>query len=299
MSDVWDQLVDRALSSEPVVRPRVPTPYERTGPPALSAADEIEGQADGPTPSALVVPVQRPDGKPRGANDVGLAVPAPSPQPAPLAAAANGPPAIGPEANETDRRHRPLGAEVRRQPSAPGSPVKRDGTWSAAATDKHRAEGVRPAQQPAVPTMARSPQPVPRDSDGNMSHQDAPSVRLRIDAEPSPADSGGSTDAPIRPPLAVSPIVSPAVSPAMTPAVTPAESKRRSQEGRGEQIAPLGLDVRREMTASPPPAVHVTIGRLEIRAVPPARAEPKPVVAAPPARLSLDEYLKRRAEVSR
>jgi hypothetical protein len=60
-----------------------------------------------------------------------------------------------------------------------------------------------------------------------------------------------------------------------------------------------GLGDHRPMTASAPPAVHVTIGRLEIRAVPPARPEPQPVVAAPPARMSLDEYLKRSAEVSR
>jgi hypothetical protein len=42
-----------------------------------------------------------------------------------------------------------------------------------------------------------------------------------------------------------------------------------------------------------PPAIHVTIGRVEVRAVMPRVAEPKPAPPSPP-KVSLEEYLKQR-----
>jgi hypothetical protein len=51
------------------------------------------------------------------------------------------------------------------------------------------------------------------------------------------------------------------------------------------------------LTESPVRAVHVTIGRIEVRAVtPPASPEPKAASSRPSRALSLEDYLKQRVE---
>jgi hypothetical protein len=48
--------------------------------------------------------------------------------------------------------------------------------------------------------------------------------------------------------------------------------------------------------ASPEPVIHVTIGRIEVRAARQAKPKPRPARAAAAPRLSLDDYQRRRRE---
>ena len=104
--------------------------------------------------------------------------------------------------------------------------------------------------------------------------------------------------APLRPPIstartAVHPsvIVKPAATPdqaqregILSPAVRPLTPFARISP---PQVPPV-------VAAVPPPTIHVTIGRVEVRATPPAGARQRPPAAAAP-RLTLEEYLRRRA----
>lgn len=85
-----------------------------------------------------------------------------------------------------------------------------------------------------------------------------------------------------------------------TPSVTsaPADRDRRAPETvlSGVSIRPGGGLQERRPASSPeaqPPTVRVNIGRIEVRAVTPPPAPPRQTT--PPARLSLDDYLKQRS----
>ncbi|MEY2521161.1 MAG: hypothetical protein QOF24_2920 [Verrucomicrobiota bacterium] len=63
------------------------------------------------------------------------------------------------------------------------------------------------------------------------------------------------------------------------------------------KAAALSSAPREQLSANQPPAIHVTIGRVEVRAVM-APSAPLKAAAAPTPRISLEEYLKRRNRTS-
>lgn len=81
-----------------------------------------------------------------------------------------------------------------------------------------------------------------------------------------------------QPASTVPPVVIPRQTATLLPIVTP----RIEQSRRPEESAP------------PPPTIQVTIGRIEVRAMPPP-APSRPRVTTPPARLSLEDYLRSRS----
>lgn len=69
----------------------------------------------------------------------------------------------------------------------------------------------------------------------------------------------------------------------------------QSQVTPAQRFAHLGsANARRKQTPQPEPTIHVTIGRVEVRAAPPAAPPPKARRSEPPV-MSLDEYLRKRA----
>jgi hypothetical protein len=130
----------------------------------------------------------------------------------------------------------------------------------------------RPSELPAAPALSeRVPTPRPRPA------RTEPTARpMRESLEPKP-----------EPPPAVAPvthIVAPA--PATVSRVSPAPSREQARNGGAARN-----------DASAPRAIHITIGRIEVRAVhPPAEpAAPHPAPAS--SRITLEEYLKQRNRV--
>ncbi|NEQ22340.1 MAG: hypothetical protein F6K28_24755 [Microcoleus sp. SIO2G3] len=82
-----------------------------------------------------------------------------------------------------------------------------------------------------------------------------------------------------QPASTVPPVVVPRQAATLLPIVTPRLERSQRPE---------------EKAAPPPPTIQVTIGRIEVRAVPPP-APPRPRVTTPPARLSLEDYLRSRS----
>lgn len=291
MSDLWDQLVDRALATIPAVRPRAPIPYERVEPPARSATDDSQEWTELTVALERGAPsLQSHDSPPRPES----VAPALSPQPM-MISAPSAPREVGGVVHQERHRGRPRVAEVPSPMTVrPVAQVQGTATVAAtvAATDHRRADVGQPAQHSVGPLPTRSAAIVPRESSTDQPRQDLSATRLRASVAPSLDEAVGSVGPPIQLPSAVAS----AGSPVVPPARDAKELKPRLAAGRGTQVVPSSVTIHREMGATVPPAVHVTIGRLEIRAVPPARPEPKPVVTALPVRVTLEEYLKRRAE---
>lgn len=93
-------------------------------------------------------------------------------------------------------------------------------------------------------------------------------------------------------------LVRPRVSPLRQPADESGNDHSDDSRSRREQVVPRPLAPQRReqitsQAAEPPrPTINVTIGRIEVKALPPAAAPPqrKP----PPSLMSLDEYMRRR-----
>ncbi|MBI2203112.1 MAG: hypothetical protein HYU41_04570 [Candidatus Rokubacteria bacterium] len=98
---------------------------------------------------------------------------------------------------------------------------------------------------------------------------------------------------------------------AITPTLPAAATPRDAATSRAIEPAasPRGASARPLVPASTPrsdrdewprspsgPVVHVSIGRLEVRAVRPAPSPPRPAPRAPEPALSLDDYLRQRSE---
>jgi hypothetical protein len=94
-----------------------------------------------------------------------------------------------------------------------------------------------------------------------------------------------------------------AVSPRRQPSVLLSPSERSGL--KAEPVPWLSPKIQAEPLPRPPghsrhderPIVHVTIGRVEVRATPPPAARPRPQAPAPPV-MSLEEYLRLRASES-
>jgi hypothetical protein len=208
----------------------------------------------------------------------------------------------------------PLIGERRPQPVAGTWPNERpDGEEVAAAAGPPRREWARP---PAADNRPAEVRPVPifrdRPAPGDVAGDDG-AVPGRADrfgrdevmrpgAVTAPAAPSGPDTAIARPPAR------PDAGPA--PQRSPAAAAGRPRVERVVEIVPA----RRPPAGpgppppgGPPPAtetaprvVHVSIGRIEIRAVhPPAPPAPRAPAEPPPARLSLDDYLHGREEAGR
>jgi hypothetical protein len=83
----------------------------------------------------------------------------------------------------------------------------------------------------------------------------------------------------------------PAAAPGIVPApALPAPERMETSLAREQRENRLFLA---EAAPAPAPTIHVTIGRIEIRATPAAPAPARPAAPRPPG-MSLDDYLRRR-----
>lgn len=154
----------------------------------------------------------------------------------------------------------------------------------------------RPPHRPASPeTEATPPPPAPATAPFIMERV-ITETRLVERAEPSQT----------RPPQAEQPAIVPAVTTVPTPSSEPLPD--REQPAAVQKIivtqtrpftppqtpAPLPPPTPAAAAASPAPAIHVTIGRVEVRATPPAAKE-RPHRSQSPV-MSLDDYLRQRAK---
>jgi hypothetical protein len=155
---------------------------------------------------------------------------------------------------------------------------------------------------PASITAAR---PARQPEDGNQPLTDARRLTVsddhagaRLEATDHPNPAAGPAPRPAGSQAsAIQPLPPPPVSPApesklpvpVTPTV-PRGPAPRDFTGKAETPA---VRVPSRRAEPPPPAIHVTIGRVEVRAVPPAAPPPHPAQPTAP-RVSLDEYLRGR-----
>jgi len=303
VSDFLSRLADRALGSDPPVRPRLGSLFEPQRPVfpagpdwiwAPRAGDEAEppyagGEAEAPHAGGEVkVPrlgsaaaAPRPDGE---AARAAFGEPADGPwSPASVTAQAilvqqasepdNGragtsaPPAVSP-ARETTAHSWP-GAE------SPGrvAPAVRPSLWEPGRTGS-AAPGEPPphlSSRRVSPDRPEAAHPAPVSSAGFT----APSSRLGLPEEGWPAPPGQAPGGPPR-----------GSAGSRAPQVLPAPWSRSRDRDQGAAIP------------GPEPVINITIGRIDVRAWPESESgsAAKPAPRSRPEPLSLDEYLRRRGE---
>lgn len=122
--------------------------------------------------------------------------------------------------------------------------------------------------------------------------------RPEAEAEPAQPLTGATPETP-RPPRAALAFValvpsdgSPQQAQGLRPAASPLDSIAAAMAERAAGADPRPAIGRR---GTDPPVVHVSIGRVEVRAITaPAPVRERPAAPSPPAAISLDEYLERR-----
>jgi hypothetical protein len=92
------------------------------------------------------------------------------------------------------------------------------------------------------------------------------------------------------------PVAAPEAGERATPAPANGPESRIELRPREAAVFPKAAVVRGDVSPSPPaPIVHISIGRVDVRAVPPARpAAPSPAPVRKDDRVSLEEYLRPR-----
>lgn len=263
MSDVLRSLVERARGMAPVVRPVVGSLYGHAPAKPFEVVEEVDARASTPEPRRAPEPVP-------GERDVHRA-PHPKRGPEPKEARAK------PKEPALDRV---VEHHARRSEHAL-SPPEAETT-----TGRERPPGAAPAT------------PLPRPVRPRRSHADAPRPQrpraesravetAKTAAEPAPHDGDSEAAAPLRPVKPERP--RPTVrrrTPAL-PAVEPGESTPEIRER---------LVFARERAATPP-TVHISIGRVELRAAATAPRPSAPQLARP--KQTLDDYLRERSQRSR
>ena len=151
-----------------------------------------------------------------------------------------------------------------------------------------------PLSNPSAISLLRSPQPLViehRVESAISASQSTATPTRQVKASSAPeTDSARSEQGIIPTGTTITPVVLSAMSPMpveKTPAIRPAVVT----------FSPASLVSPSEAIASPQPAsslptIHVTIGRIEVRATPPAATQPKPRSVSPV--MNLDEYLRQR-----
>ncbi len=288
MSDYLTLLASRALGLMPVVRPRLPGRFEPVRPVHASGDSLLEAIGETGTPPDIAVQAQGTRGQqetaiaraalretpaPGTAGEPPLAV---SEHPAALAqqVAAMIPQTLPPAAPDPSRR--PAGVTPGRHHAPAGL-----ATATSAAYEARPQPGasVMPLLRGVAEQPASQPRPAPPQE---------PSQRFAVPV-PQVAAPGPSPDSSM-PHEAPSPVAGPAVEaapPAWRAAMPPPRRWRQpSPSARSAQ----GVETRE--AAPPEPAIRVTIGRIEVRAAPPAE-QALPLAPRHPA-LSLSEYLRDR-----
>jgi hypothetical protein len=303
MTDYLDRIVARGLDGAVAVRPRPRPLFEdgsRDGPSPSEVAEEPAFvRSPVPLSGARRPPAERPP-VPAAARPVQLAAPTTWPE----GTAPRTPPPIPPSGAERTRpasvrAARPVAVTPSHQLVAGALPEPRQaaphtGPRRARATPSpgpvaaEKEDGRRPAPEPQerpAPPPTQRPRVRPRSSEVTSPPSPQPEP-ARVESTPA---GPSATDAPresvsLRPPDAPSPR-----PPLGARTIEPSSLHRPAPPDRSPRDA--GAPER----AAPAPTVHVTIGRVEVRAThaPAASARPR---SAPPPVMSLDEYLKRRAE---
>ncbi|MBO0859244.1 MAG: hypothetical protein J2P21_12340 [Chloracidobacterium sp.] len=281
MNDYLTNLAARSLNPAPALRPRLRSRFDPVSPdpakPLASTPDRIslEKETETPYPSAIARDALR-----SGA----LAAPAPAPAPTEDENETIGPP-IGPPretsmrgssmpADETTiaRTHAHALSTIRPEPIG----IFRNAAEDRAALDRSAPEIVESNEAEAAvqtsPLKTRRPQRDPRMHAEVLERVVINEVIER--REPGQIDDG-------------------ALSESLLPA--PKRSAISSQVIAQPRVTPF-LEYRGEEKAAPPaPTVHVTIGRVEVRATQlTPQSSPKPRPSRPT--MSLDDYLRRRGE---
>jgi hypothetical protein len=284
MSDFLSQLADRALARSPMVRPRLQSIYE--SPAASALQNPVEEHLEVPAVPPRVFESARERRLPRGDEE---------PRPKQSSAEMDRKPVTTPEQK----------AGSQAPPEQPTVP-KWDDPRPASLPEQIESAGTITAAEPETPqrqtvhqderhlesvTRARAGQPVSPFEQEKTSFSDR-SLENVLDAHATAKESTAprifspetkaSAKKPVSQPKAVTTQPAPRPLKAQTPPVFP--------------LAPLA---REGAPFAAAPSVHVTIGRVEVRAVLPPAPEPRAVPAPSSTRLSLDEYLKRNAGATR
>ncbi|MES2741982.1 MAG: hypothetical protein V4754_13660 [Pseudomonadota bacterium] len=285
--DFFSRMVQKALAADGLIAPRLPSLFEAApglpqgAAPAWRQATPQVGEREHGSRPAAPEAVPAGQGRPRArapdpaapppAAEAGLALPARRTA-ALLAPARQAPWAADPDDIAAPE---PVLPEPGRAAHAP--PTARPGRRAAADLGAGLPPAVLlPAASPSARTLAGLPAPGPQAPASGplaptptLSHADAPrasGVLLPPAPRPSPQPAAGPALAP----------PTPSVSPSATRAA------ERSAPWNEPALAPAA------------PVINVTIGRIEVRAMPPPAGPGRPRAAAVQAApLSLDDYLKR------
>lgn len=285
MSDFLSQLADRALALPPTVRPRLPSFYEPAATPVLQ--NSLEEHVEVPAEPLAHKPGHehrlRPRDEEAGSRQAspridqedaptrdGKVSPPPQSEQPVLATRHDPRPASLPDESE-------LGGKIKAvEPKTPPHQVARKDKRDLEHTTPARAgQAASPSEQTKTSFADRSPE----------NDVDAPTL-------PTPE---ASTEPRIFPPELKSHTKKTASQPAVV-TVQPAQRPPKEQAAPPFSLTPVSREGPRPASA---PSVQVTIGRVEIRAILPPAPEQRPAPTPSSARLSLDEYLKRNAGVSR
>jgi len=300
MSDFFSRLAARSLNLAPRLEPRLPSRFESPGWEEHHLAWENSLESEALFPPTTAPPGGEPD---RGPPPAEFFPPAGESRENPL-----GPfptlsptPTASPAGDVTRQRGvEPGMAEAKLGPVQPVTPAPQspfpEGDTAPAGAAWPPTPAERPAEAPAVLVAAapgERPQPPPDRRRPQPPEQRGMDSRREVAAAaPSPVagspDPHSGSEAPpevaapgsprvIRP--AAPPVPAAPVSAVPVPAVpeSPASASREAAEG----VTP------------PPPTITVSIGRIEIKAIP-AAAAPAPPPRKPPALMTLDDYLRQR-----
>lgn len=271
MNDFLSLLADRALAPAPAVRPRLPSLYEGSAAAApIVAPVSVEVDRSAPSRAFIDRPVVQPD--PRPAE--------------PIAAI---------QVVEKTRLHETTSTlevirERRSEVPADANQKAERREWEPVVRDTRR--DVPPAIQPLdatasrAPGLARSAQPI----ETRAVSTPAPATKQPLPTHAVPDPRKPREDTTTNRVAAQTPL---SILASPTPSVRHAESL--SAQLKAPRPATSLATVAPPTASADPPSVHVTIGRVEIRAVLPELVAHSPQAATPRSGLSLDDYLKRDA----
>jgi hypothetical protein len=327
MSDFLTRLVDQALNLAPVVQPLIASTF---GPAAPNLAEEYSGFAVVPSPFEPALAEERqPVARESGGSSQEPACGRLEPASLPVKAATSRPerlvaPALGLSADSLHLRN-PKPAEPREEPqdAAPdrklqpgasdeprfapplpranrpnhGEAVHTQLSFGAPAASPHRLPALsdstlnRPTAKATFEPAAPAFPPVRRIVERRFTNFESTAARLTAEeaptraARPSPATrllTGGQPE-----------LAEPATSAPTLPVRAPARQSQLQLKAAAPS-ASFG-NPRAEVKAPAAPAIQISIGRIEVRAVTPPAPAPTKAPSRTPARLSLDEYLRAQA----
>lgn len=284
MSDFLSQLADRALARPPIVRPRLQSIYE--SPAASAFHNSMEEHLEVPAEPPRVFESAREKRLPRGNEEPG---------PKEASAEVDRMP-VTPE-QKASRQALPQHPTVPKWNEPPPiplpEPIESPGTIKAADYETSRRQTAREERHFEPVARARGGQPAgPFEQEKTRSSDH--SLENDLDAQ-----TPVTAKEPTAPRIFSPESKAPAKKPASPPTVVTAQVSRRPFKEQAAPRFPLKALPREVPPFGAAPSVHVTIGRVEVRAILPPASEPRSVPALSSIRLSLDEYLKRNAGVNR